>query len=101
MELDEGGVKATFKSITLQRYIPWFVFGFLLLGTLRSVGIIDENLGSQIRDVSRYTFLVAMIAIGTSVNIRDIIHVGLRVATTIAVVLSFMVAISVIWGSYL
>lgn len=101
MELDEGGVKATFKSMTLQRYIPWFVFGFLLLGTLRSVGIIDENLGSQIRDVSRYTFLVAMIAIGTSVNIRDIIHVGLRVATTIAVVLSFMVAISVIWGSYL
>lgn len=101
MKLDEGGVKATFKSITLQRYIPWFVFGFLILGTLRSIGIIDESVGSQIRDFSRYTFLVAMIAIGTSVNVRDIIHVGLRVAITIATVLVFMVTLSVTAVGYL
>jgi uncharacterized integral membrane protein (TIGR00698 family) len=98
MKLDEGGAIATFRSITFQRYIPWFVSGFFVLAICRSIGIIEESLGNQLRDLSKQSFLFAMIAIGIGVNIRDVIHVGPRVACTILCILIFLITVSVVAG---
>ena len=101
MQFDTRGLKPTIQRITFQKYIPWFVFGFLFLGFLRSIGVIDATLGNEIREFSGYTFLLAMVAIGTTVNIEDVIHVGFRVAMTIITVLLFMITLSVFWTNFL
>ncbi|MEE2656086.1 MAG: putative sulfate exporter family transporter [Chloroflexota bacterium] len=88
-------------NITLHQYVPWFVIGFIVLAALRSVEIIDEATGNHIREFSRYSFLVAMFAIGLGVDIRDLFNTGAKVALVICFVLLFMVSISVFAGSFL
>ena len=91
----------TLRRISLFQYIPWFVIGFIVLAILRSVEIIGEATGNQIREFSGYSFLVAMFAIGLGVDIRDLFHIGAKVALVICSVLLFMVSISVFAGSFL
>ena len=82
-------------------YVPWFMIGFIIFSGLRSVGVIDEVMGVQIRDISKLLFTMAMVGIGLSVDLRTIVSVGPRVALTIVVILTFMITLSIIGGSFL
>jgi uncharacterized integral membrane protein (TIGR00698 family) len=93
--------RKSFGQISIFQYMPWFVIGFIVLAALRSLEIIGEGLGGDIRELSRYSFLVAMVAIGMGVDVRDILKVGPKVVVVIAAVLLFMVTITLIGGSYL
>ena len=93
--------RKSFGQISIFQYVPWFVIGFIVLAALRSLEIIGEGLGGDIRELSRYSFLVAMVAIGMGVDVRDILKVGPKVVVVIAAVLLFMVTITLIGGSYL
>ena len=95
------GREKTFRNIAIHRYIPWFVIGFTVLAILRSVEIIGEATGNTIRELSGYPFLVAMLAIGMGVDIRDIVNVGAKVALVICSVLLFMITISMLAGGFL
>jgi uncharacterized integral membrane protein (TIGR00698 family) len=95
------GDRKVFGWTSIFQYVPWFVIGFIVLAALRSSGIIGEGLGSDIRELSRYSFLVAMVAIGMGVDVRDILKVGPKVVVVIAAVVLFMITISLIGGSYL
>ena len=99
--LDAGDRNKTFRSIAIHEYVPWFVIGFIVLAILRSVEIIGEASGNNIREFSRYSFLVAMSAIGMGVDIRDIRNIGVKVALVICSVLLFMVTISMVAGRFL
>ena len=99
--LDAGDRRKTFRSIAIHQYVPWFVIGFIVLAILRSVEIIGEATGNNIREFSRYSFLVAMSAIGMGVDIRDIRNIGVKVALVICSVLLFMVTISMVAGRFL
>ena len=99
--LDAGDRRKTFRSIAIHQYVPWFVIGFIVLAILRSVEIIGEATGNNIREFSRYSFLVAMSAIGMGVDIRDIRNIGVKVALVICSVLLFMVTISMVTGRFL
>ena len=87
------------QGIPLNRYLPWFVLGFLLFAILRSLEIIQEDLGDQVRQISRHSFLVAMCAVGMSVDMREIFKVGLKVAIVICSVISYMLVISFFGGN--
>ena len=99
--LDAGDGNKTFRSIAIHEYVPWFVIGFIVLAILRSVEIIGEASGNNMREFSRYSFLVAMSAIGMGVDIRDIRNIGVKVALVICSVLLFMVTISMVAGRFL
>jgi uncharacterized integral membrane protein (TIGR00698 family) len=96
----KGGGRA-FSNFAIHKYVPWFVIGFIALATLRSIGIIGEAEGNEIREFSRYSFLVAMVAIGLGVDIRDILNVGAKVALVVCSVLLFMVTISLLAGRFM
>ena len=98
---DEETGKSAFRNIHIQHYLPWFVIGFIVLAALRYAGVIDEQIGNDVRDISKYTFLIAMLGIGMRVNIRDIFEVGPKVALVIISVLFFMIVVSMIWGNFL
>ncbi|MQG21404.1 MAG: putative sulfate exporter family transporter [SAR202 cluster bacterium] len=86
----------TFKEISIRQYLPWFVLGFILLAILRSIGFITEDQGGQIRNFSRYSFIVAMVAIGMAVDIRDVVKIGPKVVLVICSILLFMITTSVL-----
>jgi uncharacterized integral membrane protein (TIGR00698 family) len=82
-------------NFSLLQVLPWFVLGFLILATLRSVGVISQAVGDQIRDFATYLFLVSMVAIGSGVNIRDILKTGPKAILVICSVLLFLLSLSI------
>ena len=83
------------------KFLPWFVIGFLGLCLLRSINIIDQSLGQDIRSIAKYLFIISMIAIGLSVDIKKIIDVGPRVAITIISIISFMICLGLITSKFI
>lgn len=59
--------------------VPWFIVGFLLMMTLRSFGFIPEAVLAPMSLVSNSLTVVAMAALGLSVNVRAVAHAGGRV----------------------
>jgi uncharacterized integral membrane protein (TIGR00698 family) len=73
-----GGAKLTLTSV-----VPWFVFGFLLMSVLRTVGVIDASVSAHAKDLSRNLTVLAMAGLGLGVNVRSVRTVGPRVALVV------------------
>jgi uncharacterized membrane protein YadS len=73
--------------------IPWFIIGFLVLATARSLGLIPNALLGPIMTSAKLLTVVSMAALGLGVDVRVVGRVGGRV--TIAVVVSLLVLIAI------
>jgi uncharacterized integral membrane protein (TIGR00698 family) len=60
----------------LFRYVPWFIAGFLLLATLRSLGVITATAAAETRTISTLLTTAAMAALGLGVDLRAVARVG-------------------------
>ena len=60
----------------LRRAVPTFVLGFLALSGLRSVGVIDPALATNLETVARSLILVALAAVGLNVRLEELRSVG-------------------------
>jgi uncharacterized integral membrane protein (TIGR00698 family) len=89
-----GGRPAGSAGQGLRRAVPLFVFGFLALAALRTVGLIDAGQAATLDTVARALIVVALAAVGMS------IHVGeLRETSWRPLALGFAVALVVGLGS--
>ena len=77
------------------KFLPWFVIGFILLALLRSTEIIDQGIGLDIRSIAKFLFVLSMIAIGLTVDIKEIVKVGPKGAVTIILIIVFMVVLGI------
>ena len=77
------------------KFLPWFVIGFILLAILRSAEIIDQGIGLDIRSVAKFLFVLSMVAIGLTVDIKEILKVGPKVAITILLIILFMIILGI------
>lgn len=59
--------------------VPWFICGFLGLMAMRSFGLIPDVLVAPMESVSGILTVIAMAALGLSVNVRSVAHAGGRV----------------------
>ena len=80
---------------SILKYLPWFVIGFILLSVLRSTEIISQEIGLDIRSIAKFLFVLSMIAIGLTVNIKEIVKVGPKVALTIMLIIIYMVILGI------
>ena len=80
---------------SILKYLPWFVIGFILLSVLRSTEIISQGIGLDIRSIAKFLFVLSMIAIGLTVNIKEIVKVGPKVALTIMLIIIYMVVLGI------
>ena len=80
---------------SILKYLPWFVIGFILLSVLRSTEIITQGIGLDIRSIAKFLFVLSMIAIGLTVNIKEIVKVGSKVALTIMLIIIYMVILGI------
>ena len=60
----------------LRRAVPLFVFGFLALSGLRSIGLIDPTLAASLETTARSLILVALAAVGLNVRVEELRAVG-------------------------
>jgi uncharacterized integral membrane protein (TIGR00698 family) len=75
----------------LMYLVPWFIIGFLVLATARSLGLIPASLLPLLGISAKTLTVISMAALGLGVDVRVVGRVGGRV--TVAVVISLMVII--------
>jgi uncharacterized integral membrane protein (TIGR00698 family) len=63
--------------------VPWFVIGFVVLATLRSVGVIPDASAAIAKVVAGWLTIAAMAALGLSVDIHAVRRVGTRVVIAV------------------
>ena len=97
--LHRNSADAPPEQTTMERvklYVPWFVAGFLVFAILRSSGVISDSLGDDAKTLSKLLFVGAMVGLGLGVDLRKVGAVGPRVAATILVSMSFMIAVGLV-----
>jgi uncharacterized integral membrane protein (TIGR00698 family) len=76
------------------RFVPWFIIGFMLLGALRSAGVITPRIGDPLKTLSGWLTVLAMAALGLGVNLRAIARVGRPVMITVSASLLVLFGLS-------
>jgi uncharacterized integral membrane protein (TIGR00698 family) len=62
----------------VRRAVPLFVFGFIALATLRSIGVIDARQAATLDTVARLFVLVALSAVGMSIRFGELRELSWR-----------------------
>lgn len=85
--------------LSVRTLVPWFVVGFVVLATLRSMGAIGGVAGDQAKGVAGWLTIAAMAGLGLSVDVRAVRQVGARVVAAVAgsLVVLIGLALLLIW----
>ena len=73
--------------------VPWFIIGFLVLATLRAVGVVPPSWVAPTRTVSTYLTILAMGARGLSADVRAVAKAGGRVVAAVSLSLLVLIAL--------
>jgi uncharacterized membrane protein YadS len=66
------------RASFLGQKFPKFVFGFLLISTLTTVGFFSKPQITDIANISRWAFLLTFAGVGLRTNIREMMKQGIR-----------------------
>ncbi len=85
--------------LSLQKMVPWFILGFVLMIMARSLGLIPEMALKPIASVSNTLTIMSMAALGLSVDIRTLRHAGGKVisAATLSLLFLCFLSVGLIW----
>jgi uncharacterized integral membrane protein (TIGR00698 family) len=89
-----GGEAVEAAGRGVRRAVPLFVFGFLALSALRTVGLIDAEQAATLDVIARTFILVALAAVGMSIRVGDLRETSWR-----PLAVGFSVALAVGLGS--
>ena len=78
------------------KLVPWFILGFLVLATLRSLGLIPDAALAPLTRVAGFLTIASMAALGLGVDVRVLARVGGRVTAAVTLSLLVLVAISLV-----
>jgi uncharacterized integral membrane protein (TIGR00698 family) len=82
------------QRLSVGNVVPWFIAGFLLLATVRSLGVIPAEVAGPVREVSRWMTVLAMAALGLGVDVRVLGRVGPRVIAAVTASLLVLITLS-------
>ncbi len=85
----EGG-----RRPSLSHMVPWFIAGFLLLLTLRSLGAIPNAAIAPAHALANFLTIMSMAALGLGVNARSVMQAGISVAAVVILSLLMLATIS-------
>ncbi len=68
---------------SVNKLVPWFIIGFILLAILRSLSLLPVEIADPMREASRWLTIAAMAALGLGVDIRAVGKVGRPVALAV------------------
>lgn len=96
LSLAMGRDGASRPGFSLNRFVPWFIIGFLVLAALRSAGLIPDLVLKAVLPTATILTVVSMAALGLGVDLKVLGRVGGRV--TLAVTLSLLVLLAISLG---
>jgi uncharacterized integral membrane protein (TIGR00698 family) len=76
------------------RAVPWYVIGFAVAATLRTLDVIPSGTGDTVREAARALTVMAMAGLGLAVDLDAVRRVGPRVGSTVLVSLVLMLGLS-------
>ena len=88
------GGRARETKLPVAQVVPWFIIGFIVMMVACSFGLIPDIAGTPIKTTSSFLTILAMAALGLSVDIRNVLHVGGRVVMAALLSLTFLCALS-------
>jgi uncharacterized integral membrane protein (TIGR00698 family) len=88
------GGRAREAKLPVAQVVPWFIIGFILMLTAASFDLIPEVARAPIKTTSSFLTILAMAALGLSVDIRNVLHVGGRVVLAALLSLIFLCVLS-------
>lgn len=81
--------------LDLQRMVPWFILGFVLMIMGRSFGLMPEVALAPISSLANVLTIMSMAALGLSVDIRSLRHAGGKVIVAATAALLLLCTLSV------
>ncbi len=81
--------------LDLQRMVPWFIIGFVLMIMARSFGLIPNIALAPMSGLANVLTIMSMAALGLSVDIRSLRHAGGKVILAATASLLLLCALSV------
>lgn len=87
--------------LPLSVLVPWFIVGFLALMLSRSFGLLPDAAVKPLNTASFNLTLIAMAAVGLSVNLRSVLASGGRVLAAGAASISILVVLAILAASFL
>lgn len=85
------------QKVNLKKLFPWFIIMFLVMVSIKSLGLISLELSGQISTISKFLMVMALGAIGLSTNFKEVSNSGFLpmihgfMISALVVVVSFMV----------
>ncbi|KQO69845.1 hypothetical protein ASF27_16590 [Methylobacterium sp. Leaf102] len=83
-------------TLRLTQLVPWFILGFLVLASLRSLGLIPDALVGPLKHLAGLLTIVSMAALGLGVDVRVLARVGGRVTAAVTGSLLVLIATSLV-----
>jgi uncharacterized integral membrane protein (TIGR00698 family) len=84
------------RRMSLHRMVPWFIIGFLVLATLRSLGLLPDILQGPIAFLTTWLTVISMAALGLGVDVRIVGKVGGRAIAAVSSALLMLLLLSII-----
>ncbi len=81
-------------KLPIAQVVPWFIIGFIAMMAACSFDLIPDVARAPIKTTSSFLTILAMAALGLSVDIRNVLHVGGRVVIAALLSLTFLCALS-------
>ncbi|KJE36337.1 membrane protein [Thalassospira sp. HJ] len=88
------GGRARETRLPIAQVVPWFIIGFIAMMGACSLDLIPDVARTPIKTTSSFLTILAMAALGLSVDIRNILHVGCRVVVAALLSLVFLCLLS-------
>jgi uncharacterized membrane protein YadS len=86
--------RARETKLPVAQVVPWFIVGFVAMMVAGSFDLIPDIAHAPIKATSSFLTILAMAALGLSVDIRNVLHVGGRVVMAALLSLMFLCALS-------
>jgi uncharacterized integral membrane protein (TIGR00698 family) len=86
--------RARETKLPVGQVVPWFIIGFIAMMIACSFGLIPDIARAPIKTTASFLTILAMAALGLSVDIRNVMHVGGRVVMAALLSLMFLCALS-------
>ena len=90
-----AAAKAGASKISPFKLVPWFIIGFLVLASLRSLQLIPEAATAPVTRAAALLTVVSMAALGLGVDVRVLASVGGKVTAAVTLSLMLLLAMSI------
>lgn len=77
------------------KLVPWFIIGFLILATLRSLKLVPDIAVAPVTKTAAILTIISMAALGLGVDVRVLANVGGRVTVAVTLSLLLLLALSI------